>query len=349
MTTAKHITFIYGSEEYLIEKERRRFISALTPNDGSEPVLHFFNHETAPATVLETLQSYSFFESASISIWYDCPFLPIKRGGRSRSKLTKDEEWFLKSLSHVPDENGLLCITKLRRDRGKIDTNAAFFKAFKKMADIVECNPVTDKNVIDYIISYTKTYGLTVSPQAVRYLEGLFQTWDTIPLFYVFSELDKLMIMLADEKKTIDVADVEHLFSGTMEKNLFTFMDEFLRRNGPKTIPYIEGLFSKQDAFLKNVGYMMSRLRLLRAYKELLLKHVPAHQQESILMAVNKGKSVKYAMYHLKKSANYWKIEELDRLIASIFTLQLNIRRGMAAPIDMEQIICLYCSYKGRS
>lgn len=349
MTTAKHIKFIYGSEDYLIEKERRRFISALMPSDGSEPNLHFFTHETAAATVVETLQSYSFFESASISIWLDCPFLPVKRGGRSRSKLTKEEEWFLEALSHVPDENGLLCITKLRRDRGKIDTNAAFFKAFKNIADVVECNPVTDKNVMDYIFSYTKRQGFTIAPPAVRYLEGLFQTWETIPLLYVFSELDKMMIMMPDGKATIEVSDVEHLFSGTMEKNLFTFMDEFLRRHGEKTIPYIEGLFSKQDAFLKNVGYMMSRLRLLRAYKELLKRRVPPHQQESILMAVNKGKSVKYAMYHLKKSADYWKIEELDQLIASIFTLQLNIRRGMATPIDMEQIICLYCSHKGRS
>ena len=71
-------------------------------------------------------------------------------------------------------------------------------------------------------------------------------------------------------------------------------------------------------------------------------------QSEQVLTRVNKGKPVKYALYHLKKIASYWKIEELDELLLQIFTLQLNIRRGTAQSMDMEQLICLYCSNKGR-
>ena len=80
------------------------------------------------------------------------------------------------------------------------------------------------------------------------------------------------------EHRPDDLAD---LFAGTMEKNLFTFMDAFLRRNGEKTLPFVEGLFSKQDAFLKNTGYMLSRLRLLLSYKELLRAHAGQHQRRT--------------------------------------------------------------------
>ena len=46
------------------------------------------------------------------------------------------------------------------------------------------------------------------------------------------------------------------------------------------TIPFISSLFSRQDAFLKNTGYMLSRLRLLRAYKELQAAGMKEKQSE---------------------------------------------------------------------
>ena len=95
--------------------------------------------------------------------------------------------------------------------------------------------------------------------------------------------------------------------------------------------------------FLKNTGYMLSRLRLLLAYKELRRAHAGQHQCEQILQTINKGRSVKYVLYHLQKVASYWKIEELESCICQIFTLQLHIRRGTASPADMGPLICLYC------
>lgn len=94
---------------------------------------------------------------------------------------------------------------------------------------------------------------------------------------------------------------------------------------------------------MKNTGYMLSRLRLLLAYKELRRAHAGQHQCEQILQTINKGRSVKYVLYHLQKVASYWKIEELESCICQIFTLQLHIRRGTASPADMGPFICLYC------
>ena len=73
---------------------------------------------------------------------------------------------------------------------------------------------------------------------------------------------------------------------------------------------------------------MLSRLRLLLSYKELLRAHAGQHQREQVLTAVNKGRSAKYVIYHLQKVASYWTIEELERCICNIFTLQLHIRSG---------------------
>ena len=341
MSTTKNIMIIYGTEAYLMEEGRKKFFAAARKRSGGDAEVQTFQKDAAAATVVESFQGTSLFSSGTITVWYDCPFLPLKKGGRSRSKISKEEQWFLDEAGHLDDGNSLLFYSK-----GNVDTGSAFFKALKPMAEVVAAEAVTEKTVMPYVTAYLKDRGRSLSRDGVVFLQDLFQTWGSISLLYVFSELDKLCITLPDGKKSIGPDDLADLFAGTMEKNLFTFMDAFLRRNGEKTLPFVEGLFSKQDAFLKNTGYMLSRLRLLLSYKELLRAHAGQHQCEQVLTAVNKGRSAKYVIYHLQKVASYWTIEELERCICNIFTLQLHIRSGKASPADMGALICLYCSLK---
>lgn len=334
----RNVAIIYGTEEYLINEARRRFLEAY----GGADEVQVFHKDSPPARVVEAFEGTSLFGGATLVMWLDCPYLPINRGGRSRSKLTKDEEWFLSKVQEMDEETGLLFLTK-----GKMDDKCAFFKALKKMADVTKCDDVTEKTIMPYVTDFLKARGLTLTASGNAYLRALFQTWDQIPLMYVFSELTKLTITL-ERKKRIGEGDLQDLFSGTMEKNLFTFMDEFLARNGEKVVPFLEGLFARQDSFLKNAGFMASRLRLLLAYKELKAANMGQHQLEAIMTKINKGRSVKYVLYHLQKVAAYWKIEELKACITELFILQRNIRRGTAAVSDMAPLVCLYCQHKGR-
>ena len=338
------IKIIYGTEEYLMEEARRKFILSCRKMFGSDIDVQTFSKETPPARVVESFEGTSLFGSGGICIWNESPYLPVKHGGRSRSKLSKDEEWFLDKISRLPDQQAVLFYTK-----GIVDTGGIFYRKLKPLADIVQCEPVTDRNAMMYVTEYLKEKQKTLTGKAEQYLHALFQTWESISLMYVFSELEKLCIMLDEGQTSIDVAELTHLFAGTMEKNLFTFMDAFLHRDGRHAIPLLPGLFSRQDVFLKNTGYMMSRLRLLKAYKELKHSQAGAVQCESVLAQINKGRSVKYVLFSLKKVETYWTAAELDELISNIFKLQLNIRRGMGSHEDMVPLVCLYCcSAKGR-
>lgn len=322
-----------------METARKRFLNQY----GEDGTAQLFQKDGIPEKVVEALEASSLFGSGGAVMWYDCPFLPLRRGGRSRGKLSKEEEWFIERLAAIPEGNGICFYTK-----GKIDTACAFYKHIVQMADVTHGEAITEQTVMPYVGRFMEQRGLVLTGQGKAYLQALFQTWSEIPLLYVFSELEKLCITLPDEAKQVEAADLKHLFAGTMEKNLFTFMDFFLHRNGAKTIPFVDGLFSKTDTFLKNTGYMVSRLRLLLAYKELQQGAVGRSQAEAIMTKINKGRSVKYALYHLQKVVSYWKIEELEELISHIFILQRNIRRGTAAIADIGPLICLYCSNKGR-
>ncbi|MCH4178589.1 MAG: DNA polymerase III subunit delta [Megasphaera sp.] len=335
----KSVVIIYGTEEYLMETARHQFLAQYS-EDG---MAQSFSKDGAAAKVAEAFEATSLFGGGGAVIWYDCPFLPVRRGGRSRSKLTKEEEWFLGKLAAVPEGNGICFYTK-----GKIDTGCIFYKKVMAFADVVHGEAVTEKTIMPYVNRFLKQKGYVLTSRGTAYLRALFQTWSEIPLLYVFSELDKMCITLPEGTTQVDVKDLKHLFAGTMEKNLFTFMDFFLHRDGIHTLPFTSSLFSKTDSFLMNTGYMASRLRLLLSYKELQQAHMGRSQMESIMTKINKGRSVKYVLFHLQKVASCWTIEELVELISRIFILQRNIRRGTAAVADMVPLICLYCSNKGR-
>lgn len=339
----ENVMIIYGPETYLRETAKSRFLKEADKRAGGQSEVQTFQKDAPAASVVEAFQGSSLFSGGTATIWQECPFLPIKRGGRSRSKLSKEETWFLEQVKNLDPGNSLLFYSQ-----GKIDTGCAFFKALKPLAAVVAAEAVTEKTVMPYVENYLKQRGKKLTSRAAVYLRGLFQTWEEIPLLYVFSELEKLAITLPEGKGNVDLPDIRDLFSGTMEKNLFTFMDEFLRRDGEKTLPFLEALFTKPDAFLKNTGYMLSRLRLLLAYKELLAAHAGRSQIERILTQVNRGRSVKYSLYHLQKVTSYWTMAELSACIQQIFELQLHIRRGMASPLDMGPLVCLYCTKKGR-
>lgn len=86
------------------------------------------------------------------------------------------------------------------------------------MADVVAAEAVTEKTVMPYVTDYLKGKGKRLTSRAVAYLRALFQTWGDISLLYVFSELEKLCITVPDSRQTVDVADLQDLFAGTMER-----------------------------------------------------------------------------------------------------------------------------------
>ena len=83
MSTTKNIMIIYGTEAYLMEEGRKKFFAAARKRSGGDAEVQTFQKDAAAATVVESFQGTSLFSSGTITVWYDCPFLPLKKGGRS--------------------------------------------------------------------------------------------------------------------------------------------------------------------------------------------------------------------------------------------------------------------------
>ena len=151
-----------------MEQGKAAFLASCRERGAAD--IQSFDKDASASAVTEAFQGTSLFGGGGISIWYDCPFLPIKRGGRSRSKLSKEETWFLEKMAQMSEENGLLFYTK-----GKLDTGCAFFKAVKEIADVVEGEPVTEKNIMPYIEQFLQKKRKNLTFTAQHALRVLFQ------------------------------------------------------------------------------------------------------------------------------------------------------------------------------
>lgn len=194
-----------------------------------------------------------------------------------------------------------------------------------------------------YVEVFLQRRGLSLDVAARGQLQEMFHAWGDISLLYIFSELEKLVITCPAGTR-LGRDDVAGLFAGSAEKNLYTFTDFFLARDGSGCVPFISSLFGKPDVFLQSTGYVLSRLRLLRAYMELTAARTDKAEADKLLTAVNKGRPARNSVYYLQKVVKYWKTAEIDQLIYRIFELQLRMRRGEASMEDMESLICLFCA-----
>ena len=334
----KYVKIIYGTEAYLMETAKAEYLAACTADCGGEPEQSVFQKDDLPENVAEALEGTSLFEAATVTVWNDPVCLPIKRGGRSKSKIDKKEEWFLKKVQSLKRGAYLLCII-----HGAADVNNAFFKALRPFADISVCEAVTEKNVMPYVEVFLQRRGLSLDVAARGQLQEMFHAWGDISLLYIFSELEKLVITCPAGTR-LGRDDVAGLFAGSAEKNLYTFTDFFLARDGSGCVPFISSLFGKPDVFLQSTGYVLSRLSLLRAYMELTAARTDKAEADKLLTAVNKGRPARNSVYYLQKVVKYWKTAEIDQLIYRIFELQLRMRRGEASMEDMESLICLFCA-----
>lgn len=63
MEYKKHIMIIYGTEPYVMEESRKRFLAAAHERAGGEAEIQSFQKDAVAATVVESFQGSSLFSS----------------------------------------------------------------------------------------------------------------------------------------------------------------------------------------------------------------------------------------------------------------------------------------------
>lgn len=335
----KQIAIIYGTESYLRERHRREFLQACRQRAGEDMDIQTAERDISLSRLAEMIGETGLFCRAAVTICREDTLLRGKHKGASRKKMTAEEEWFLQRLAHFPEENGLLFYRE-----GMLDEKDPFFRALSALATVWYCPPVSSKEIMRYVNAFFQEQGHTLTAQGTQYLQNLFATWQDISLQYIYTEIQRICLQ-AEAEAVLDVADLQGMFSGAVEKNIFSFLDFFFSRKTAEIVSFFPGLFNPK-VFLKSVGAILTQLHILLEYKELTAMGMSERQAVALMQEINKGCNVKGIVWHLKKKEKYWTIKELRELIAAIFKLQVNLRRGIAEEADMGPLLCLYSSGK---
>ena len=332
----KGICFVLGQEEYLLEQGKKSFLQACSTRLKAEIRVHTYGAAATMQEVVEMLESTDLFGGKDIVIWRQPSVIRGKHKGASRKKLTSQEEWFIDKVTSLAETSGLLFYIE-----GTVDEKDPLFKALLPFASVVRCNPLEVSDILTFIQQYLQQQGHRLLPAGRTYLQALFSTWETLPLRYIVSELERLCLII-EPHQDIRKEDVDHLFVDNMDKKLFTFMDYFFAQQQEKIQPFCASLFNSKQ-YIKNLGTLGRTVRLMIAYKELQAMRMGEKQLLEIMQEINMGRPMRGELWHIKQKGKNWSIASLRALSLFLFHLQFDIRQGVLSIDDIEPLLCSAC------
>ena len=116
--------------------------------------------------------------------------------------------------------------------RAKLDKRTVLYKSIAKNGIIVESPAIRDYEISNWIISYYRSRGLSIDPQAAALLGESAGT----DLSVIVAETDKLLKNLPESANQVSIADIEKNVGISREFSIFELTRELSARNAPRAL-----------------------------------------------------------------------------------------------------------------
>ena len=116
--------------------------------------------------------------------------------------------------------------------RAKLDKRTVLYKSIAKNGIIVESPAIRDYEIPNWIISYYRSRGLSIDPQAAALLGESAGT----DLSVIVAETDKLLKNLPESANQVSIADIEKNVGISREFSIFELTRELSARNAPRAL-----------------------------------------------------------------------------------------------------------------
>lgn len=146
----------------------------------------------------------------------------------------------------------------------KIDSRRKFFQAFRKIGIVHKCDPLSQKELPDYIRKHLQSRGIRIDTAALQLLSSLVDT----SLYEVHSELDKLVLFVG-QRRQISLRDVETIISRSRAENIFELGNAVGRGDLPQALCLIRRLHATGEPALLILNLVTGHFRLLWKVREL--------------------------------------------------------------------------------
>ncbi len=337
----EQVKIISGTEPALMEKAKKEYIRRVLEQAGGDCAQEEWSN-CGEKECIHMLESLSLFHSCNLYIVTNPLFFPVRKnsaGGEEKAavkpkKLSAEQERLAEMLLHMKPDMYILFYIE-----GTLQVGTPFYKQLKGKISAENFAAVTSKNVMPYVQEYVEQHGKQLDMESQHYLAEVFYSWESISLPFIYTELDRLFLMMADAEKKIGMRQVRSLFRGYGNNSVFSFVDMYLQRTSLEWRRDIESFWDTPAKQIKNIGYLASQLRVLKGYLELRAARISEADIMSRLTGLTNSKNMRYLIMRLKRYAAKWTEREIDIFLEELFRLQLKQRQGSGGADDILMLM----------
>ena len=162
--------------------------------------------------------------------------------------------------------------------RAKLDKRSALYKSIVKAGTALESPAIRDYEISNWIISYYRSRGLSIDPQAAALLGESAGT----DLSVIVAETDKLLKNLPESANQVSVQDIEKNVGISREFSIFELTRELSARNASKALKIASRLASgARFSMPPAISALYTHFYRILRYEAFLQSNPPASREDA--------------------------------------------------------------------
>ena len=313
---------LFGTESFLINETKDILIHSVLSDHEKDFNMAIFDLEETPIEVaLEDAETLPFMGDRRIVLLKNPFFLTAEK---VKEKVIHNIE----RLEQYIKEPAPYTIVVFIAPYEKLDERKKVTKLLKQKAEVLQTNPLSEKELTQWIAERIKAFRVTIDHDAVR---GLLQLTGS-NLMLITQEIDKLSLYVG-ENGNISHDVVNLLVARTLEQNIFELIEKVVHRKIDEALRIFYDLLRNNEEPIKILSLLATQFRLIYQVKE-LLRQGYGQQQIATTIKVHPFR-VKLA----SSQTNLFTSEELLHIINRIAEADYEIKNGK---MDKKLILELF-------
>ncbi|MBL4951335.1 DNA polymerase III subunit delta [Neobacillus sp. OS1-32] len=252
------IYLVYGTEAFLINQTKNLILNQMLTEEEKDFNFAVYDLEETPIEVaVEDAETFPFLGERKVIFLHSPTFLTAEKAKEKVDHNLKRFEAYLQQ----PAPYTVMVISAPYE---KLDERKKITKELKRKAEVIEAKKLNEFELKKWIKDQAISRGLEIDDRAIEQLLTLVGT----NMFMIVSELDKITLYAADEKR-IDVNLVEKLVAKSLEQNIFTLIEKVVQRRLDEALRIYYDLLKQNEEPIKILALLAGQFRLIYQVKEL--------------------------------------------------------------------------------
>jgi DNA polymerase III subunit delta len=252
------IYLVYGMEMFFMNETKEHLIrNAMNDEEVEMNVSTYDCSETPVEVAMEDAETLPFFGERKVVILNDPFFLTGEKGkGKVEHQLKPFETYIQQPAPYT--------ILFIAAPYEKLDERKKLTKILKKHAVVLEAKKLNEQELKRWIRLRAEEHECTIEPEAIEQL----LIYSGTNMLLLASEIDKMCLYVKGQHP-ITVEVVQRLASKSLEQNVFSLIDQVIKRQVDQALAVYYDLLKQNEDPLKILAILASQFRLIYQSKEL--------------------------------------------------------------------------------